>query len=110
MTSTPENTGTAAHGSGGEASKDPQQIEADIARHRAELGHTVDELTERLDVKKQTQRKVASIKSEATERVEAVTARARNAEPEEVAALVAPVLGVIGGVALMVGLVRRLRR
>ncbi len=110
MTNTQENTGTDPESSSGGASKDPKQIEAEIAQHREELARTVDELGDRVDVKKQTQRKVASVKAEATERVDAVKTRTQNAEPQEVAALAASVLGVIAGVALVLGLARRLRR
>ncbi len=37
------------------------QIEADIARTRAELAHTVDELTARLDVKARVQGRIQEV-------------------------------------------------
>ncbi|WP_205660655.1 DUF3618 domain-containing protein [Amycolatopsis antarctica] len=43
------------------------QIEADIERTRAELGHTVDALSEKLDVKSQARNKVDDVKQRATE-------------------------------------------
>lgn len=91
-------------------SKDPEQIEADIARHRQELSRTVDELTERLDMKKQAQQKVATVKAEATDRVQIAKARLQNAEPAELAAMAAPVLGAVAAITLTIGLIRRLNR
>ncbi|MBW8172533.1 DUF3618 domain-containing protein [Ornithinimicrobium sp. Arc0846-15] len=92
------------------ASRDPEQIEADIARHRQELSHTVDELTDRLDVKKQAQQKFASVQARATDRAETAKIRAQNAEPRELAAMAAPVLATVAAIALAIGLVRRLRQ
>ena len=39
-----------------------EDVEADIARTREDLGHTVDELTRKLDVKAQAQHKVDDVK------------------------------------------------
>lgn len=47
------------------------EIESDIERTRAELGDTVDALTQKLDVKSQAQHKAADVKKDATERVRA---------------------------------------
>ncbi|WP_130011344.1 DUF3618 domain-containing protein [Serinicoccus sediminis] len=90
--------------------QDPQQIEADIARHRAELGETVDELSERLDVKKQARRKVESVKAGLGNRVDDARTRATRADRQEVTAAAAAVLGVVAVLALGVGIVRRVRR
>lgn len=91
-------------------SKDPRQIEADIARHRQELGQTVDELTNRLDVKKQAQRKVAAAKSQADHQFQSLKARAQDTDTQEIAAKVAPALAVVALVTLLAGVVRRVRR
>ena len=115
-----------------ETSSDPAQIEADIARHRAELGETVDELTERLDVKKQAQHQIEAVKKQATDTVQATknranaqldkvkaqfghdpeNARTRATRPnrQEVTAAAAAVLGVVAVLALGAEIVRRARR
>ncbi len=52
---------------GNEASAD--EVEADIARTRAELGDTVDALTQKLDVKAQAQHKADELKDRAGEQI-----------------------------------------
>ena len=47
-------------------SNDPARIEADIAHQREQLAHTVDALSEKLDVKARAQRKAAHLKDSAT--------------------------------------------
>ncbi|WP_151523508.1 DUF3618 domain-containing protein [Serinicoccus kebangsaanensis] len=104
-----------------EASGDPAQIEADIARHRAELGETVDELTERLDVKKQAQHKIEAVKKQATNKVEwaqtranagvgEVKARLNSEDHRDVLSVLAPALGAVAAVVLIIGVARRARR
>ncbi|WP_298753130.1 DUF3618 domain-containing protein [uncultured Serinicoccus sp.] len=104
-----------------ETSSDPAQIEADIARHRAELGETVDELTERLDVKKQAQHKIESVKKQATDTVQAtknranagvgeVKARLHSDDHRDVLSVLAPALGAVAAVVLIIGVARRVRR
>lgn len=44
------------------------EIESDIERTRADLGDTVDALTQKLDVKSQAQHKVQEVKNDAAER------------------------------------------
>lgn len=44
----------------------PEELEADIVRQREQLAHTVDELSQKLDVKSQAQAKLASLKDAAT--------------------------------------------
>jgi len=44
----------------------PAQIEADIARQRAQLADTVDALSAKLDVKSQAQAKVDQVRARAT--------------------------------------------
>ncbi len=55
-----------------------EEIESDIARTRENLGNTVDELTQKLDVKAQAQHKVHDIKERAGEQVH--TAQVRGGE------------------------------
>lgn len=47
-------------------SQTPEQIQADIERQRAALASTVDQLTEKLDVKSRAADKVAEVKDRAT--------------------------------------------
>ena len=49
-----------------EAGKTPEEIEAEIALQREQLATTVDQLTDKLDVKAQAQHKVAGLKDAAT--------------------------------------------
>ena len=49
------------------SSETPQQIEADIARQRAQLAGTIDALSAKLDVKSQAQAKAAAVRSGATD-------------------------------------------
>ncbi len=55
-----------------------EEIESDIARTRENLGNTVDELTQKFDVKAQAQHKVYDIKERAGEQVH--TAQVRGGE------------------------------
>ena len=48
------------------SSKSPEEIEAEIAAQREELAATVDQLTAKLDVKANAQRKAADLKDRAT--------------------------------------------
>lgn len=47
-------------------SQTPEEIQAEIERQRAALAATVDQLTDKLDVKSQAQRKAAEVKDRAT--------------------------------------------
>lgn len=80
-------------------SSDPATIEADIARHREELSATVDELTDRLDVKKQAKRRVSDVKT-----------RVQQPENAELATLTAQALAVVAGVAAVAGAIWWWRR
>jgi Protein of unknown function (DUF3618) len=51
------------------------ELQADIERTRAQLGNTVDALSEKLDVKAQTRHKMASLKQGGVAKVDAVRAR-----------------------------------
>lgn len=109
MSTTPSNSSD-VEASDSKTSQDPQQIETEIAQHRQELGETVDELTERLDVKKQAQRKVDALKAQASTQLEMVKARAQSDDPKEVVSVLAPVVGVVAVVVLLVGIRRLVRR
>ncbi|WP_430868676.1 DUF3618 domain-containing protein [Demequina aurantiaca] len=101
------------------------EIEADIARHRAELGQTVDELSARFDVKKQAKAQVENARqavqdasTSAADQAKSVVhsvedqakgfqARAKQASPRELAAMLAPAAIAVAGVAVVITLVRR---
>lgn len=90
-------------------STDPDTIETEIARHREDLGATVDELTERLDVKKQAKSQLADLKAQGVSRAQDLRARVGQAEPAELAAMAAPVLAVIAAVVGLTVVIRRVR-
>jgi len=122
MSTTPhDNHQPDADSSRDETSNDPAQIEADIARHRAELGDTVDELTERLDVKKQAQHKIESVKAQlgqgaqdaktrANAGLREANARLHSDDHRDVLSVLAPTLGAVAAVVLIIGVARRVRR
>ena len=122
MSTTPhDNHQPDADSSRDETSTDPAQIEADIARHRAELGDTVDELTERLDVKKQAQHKIESVKAQlgqgaqdaktrANAGLREANARLHSDDHRDVVSVLAPALGAVAAVVLVIGVARRVRR
>lgn len=56
-----------------DSSATPEEIEADIARARQELGETVEALAERLDVKARTRKRMTEVSNRGRERL----ARAR---------------------------------
>lgn len=84
-------------------STDPNEIERDIERTREQLGHTVEELTDRLDVKKQAQQRVDEAKHEAQQRLEYAKQNARE-NPQ------LPAIIVVGTVALVVLMFWRRKR
>ncbi len=49
-----------------EATRSPEEIEADIADQREHLAETIDALTAKLDVKSQAQAKAAEVRQRAT--------------------------------------------
>lgn len=86
---------------------DAAQLQADIERTRAELGSTVEALSEKLDVKKQAQNTVHDVTQRASEQARAVQARggelydrAKNAATDEQGA-VTPTVAVAAGVAAL---------
>lgn len=81
---------------------DTDQIEADIARHRAELGRTVDELSDRLDIKKQMRHRMDQARAKA----KAVQREIRQASPQEEAQM-AGAIGVVLAAVVGVVLIRR---
>lgn len=97
-------------------SKDPDEIEAEIARHRAELGRTVDELGDRLDVGKQasrqweaTRRKVGNSAAVAADNARLALVRVQNAPPRQWALVLGPAAGLAGVVVLIAVFTRRRR-
>jgi len=85
-------------------STDPSEIQRDIEATRDELGHTVEELTDRLDVKKQAQQRMDEAKHEAQQRLEYAKQNARE-NPQLPAIVIAGVLAL-----LVTALWRRRRR
>lgn len=78
--SLPENdtprTGSTSPEPGDDAT--PEQIEADIARTRRELGDTVGALTEKLDPKAQAERQADHLKEQARDQVDRVRTAAQS--------------------------------
>lgn len=98
-------------------STDPAKIEADIARHREDLGITVGELTDRLDVKKRAKRQAsglkmyaADLKGQGLNQVQDLKTRAQQPENVELAVLAAQVLALVAGVAAVAGAIWWWRR
>lgn len=89
---------------------DPDRIEQDIRRHRENLAETVDELSDRLDVKAQARRRVESARAQVRERVDHATRGVRSSESGDLARVAAPVLAGVAVLALVAGIVRRSRR
>ncbi len=95
-------------------STDPKQIEKEIARHRAEVGATVDELSERMDVKKQAKRQWKQTRLRAAEGADIVAENAKRAlksarklTAKQWAMALGPVLAVVGGIIIIVVTCRR---
>jgi hypothetical protein len=84
----------------------PEEIQADIERQREQLAETVDQLTQKLDVKAQTKAKVDDVKAQTLTTVTNLQDRATTPEgkprPE--------VLGAAAAVAVLVGLLIWWRR
>ncbi len=66
----------------------PEEIQADIERQREQLARTVDDLGHKLDVKAQTQEKVADVRDR-------VTTETGGPRPEVLGAAAAVALGVV---------------
>jgi len=84
-----------------------EEIESDIAQTRENLGDTVDELTQKLDVKAQAQHKVHDIKERAGEQVHTAQVRGGEALSHAKATLtndqgkVKPVVPAVGAAVLV---------
>ncbi|RWU84221.1 DUF3618 domain-containing protein [Janibacter hoylei PVAS-1] len=91
-------------------STDPAKIEADIARHREDLGITVNELTDRLDVKKRAKRQVNDLKGQGLNRVQDLKRGAQQPQNIELAVLAAQMLALVAGVAAVAGAIWWWRR
>lgn len=96
------------------SSTDPEEIEEDIAKHRAELGATVEELSERLNLKKQAKRRWDQVRkyaenngAVAADQAKLAWVRARHATPGTQAAILSAALALIGGIVLITVLIRR---
>ena len=63
--------------SAGDDARSPEEIEAEIAETREELGDTVGALADKADVKKQAKRKVEETKERAQEKVSAAAESAK---------------------------------
>lgn len=83
-------------------STDPDEIEAEITRHREELTETVEELMDRMNVKARAQRKAAATKGRMTEEIDRTKQRLQSGDPAEIAAAAAPLLVVVAVVSLAV--------
>jgi hypothetical protein len=86
---------TNVNGTGAESGQSVEQIEADIARTRAELAHTVDELTARFDVKARMQERLQELRDRATDDEGRPTPSTLGAGGAAVAVLVAVVVVVV---------------
>lgn len=95
------------------------EIEADIERTRAELGETVEALTEKFDVKAQAQHRMQDVKQQAAQQTQAARARggelldkAKDAATDDRGAVTPPVvigasLAAVAAVVLLIWGVRR---
>ena len=92
-----------------ETKQTPDEIREDIERTRAALAETVDELTDRLNVKHQAQVKADAAKAAATEKIDV----AKQAASDKVAAAKpyqSQIIFVAAGVGALVTLLLVLRR
>jgi ElaB/YqjD/DUF883 family membrane-anchored ribosome-binding protein len=90
--------------------RDPEEIRRDIEETRAEMGDTVEALSERADVKGQARRRVEDAKSSVSQKKDDLLGKAREASPESATAAAGQVsekarenplpLAVAGGFAL----------
>jgi hypothetical protein len=87
-------------------SKTPEEIQADIELQREQLAETVDQLTQKLDVKANTKAKIDDVKVQAQVKASEVKDRATTDDgkprPE--------VLGAAAAVVVAIGLIIWLRR
>ncbi len=84
------------------ASSDPDDIEAQIERHREELSETVEELVDRVNVKARAQRRVAETKQRVVSEVDRSRRELRSGDPARVASALAPLAVVVAVGALVV--------
>jgi uncharacterized protein YdbL (DUF1318 family) len=64
------------------ADRSPQEIRADIQQTRAEVGDTVEALTEKTDVKAQGRKRISEIKANAQAKGEQLAAKAKSTTPQ----------------------------
>ncbi|MDO5745727.1 MAG: DUF3618 domain-containing protein [Micrococcaceae bacterium] len=98
----------------GDSGAAPEQIEKEIARHRAELGATIDELSGRLDVTRQAKRQAAQVRGMVADGLDLaaanarlVVAWARTRTAKQWAVAMGPVLAVAAGIILVRARARR---
>ncbi|GAA5228549.1 DUF3618 domain-containing protein [Paeniglutamicibacter antarcticus] len=90
------------------------KIEAEIVEHRAELVHTVDELSERINIKKRAthqwnhaKRTIGNSAAVAKDNFDLALVRAQFALPRPGATIITAMLGVLGCLILIVIVHRR---
>lgn len=81
-------------------STDPEDIEADIIRHREQLSETVEELVDRVNVKARAQRKTEEAKQRVLAEVDRSKKRLQSGDPAQVAGAAAPVLAAVAVLAV----------
>ena len=88
-------------------STDASDLEADIARHRAELADTIDQLTAKLDVKSRVRGQAVRTKEDVSRKVRSLQERtsSESVDSRLVVVVVGAVIGFVG-----TGLVLRKRR
>ena len=62
--------------------RSPEEIRADIAQTREEVGDTVEALAEKSDVKAQAQQRIAEVKSNVQHKADELKAKASSSTPE----------------------------
>ncbi|WP_426245520.1 DUF3618 domain-containing protein [Nocardioides sp. LHG3406-4] len=95
-------SGTDRGGEPGKHELEVDAIETDIARTREQLAATVDELTDRLDVKSRIKGRVEQTRHDATLRVQELRARATDAEGRPTPPVIAGAVAAAALVALAV--------
>lgn len=71
--------------------QDPEQIQRDIEKTRAELGDTVEALAEKTDVKTRVKQKIDQTKASVTAKKEQLLGKAKEASPDGASGVVAQV-------------------
>ena len=64
------------------AGNEPEQIQEEIERTRAELGDTVEALAQKADVKRQAKRKIQEAKASVADKKDDMVSKAKEVSPE----------------------------